>query len=117
LDYKIKDLGLAANGELLIEWASDHMPVLNLIKKRFQHEKPLEGVKIAACLHATKETAVLIRTLEAGGAEVALCGSNPLSTNDQVVAALAARGTKVYAWRKQRNITGVSIKLLTLPLI
>jgi len=103
LDYKIKDLGLAANGELLIEWASDHMPVLNLIKKRFQHEKPLEGVKIAACLHATKETAVLIRTLEAGGAEVALCGSNPLSTNDQVVAALAARGTKVYAWREQKT--------------
>ncbi|MBM3291426.1 adenosylhomocysteinase [Candidatus Bathyarchaeota archaeon] len=103
MDYKIKDLGLAANGELLIEWASDHMPVLNLIKKRFQHEKPLEGVKIAACLHATKETAVLIRTLEAGGAEVALCGSNPLSTNDQVVAALAARGTKVYAWREQKT--------------
>ncbi|MBN1682517.1 adenosylhomocysteinase [Candidatus Bathyarchaeota archaeon] len=101
LDYKIKDLGLAANGELLIEWAMDHMPVLGLIKKRFEFEKPLDGIKIAACLHATKETAVLIRTLEAGGAEVAICGSNPLSTNDQVVAALAARGTKVYAWKEQ----------------
>jgi adenosylhomocysteinase len=103
LDYKIKDLGLAANGELLIEWASDHMPVLGFIKKRFENKKPFTGVKIAACLHATKETAVLIRTLEAGGAEVSLCGSNPLSTNDQVVAALAARGTKVYAWREQKT--------------
>lgn len=92
---------LAADGELLIEWAADHMPVLGLIRNRFIQEKPLEGTKIGACLHATKETAVLIRTLEAGGADVALCGSNPLSTHDSVVAALAATGTKVYAWREQ----------------
>ena len=101
MSYKVKDIGLAPKGELLIEWARDHMPVLALIKKRFEVEKPLKGIKLGACLHATKETAVLIRTLEAGGAEVTLCGSNPLSTHDDVVAALAATGTKVYAWREQ----------------
>ncbi len=101
MSYKVKDIGLAPKGELLIEWARDHMPVLALIRKRFEVEKPLVGVKIGACLHATKETAVLIRTLEVGGAQVSLCGSNPLSTHDDVVAALAATGTKVYAWREQ----------------
>jgi adenosylhomocysteinase len=100
MSYKVKDIGLAPKGELLIEWARDHMPVLALIRKRFEVEKPLVGVKIGACLHATKETAVLIRTLEVGGAQVSLCGSNPLSTHDDVVAALAATGTKVYAWRE-----------------
>jgi adenosylhomocysteinase len=77
------------------------MPVLALIRRRFEDEKPLKGARLGACLHATKETAVLIRTLEAGGAEVALCGSNPLSTHDPVVAALAKTGTRVYAWREQ----------------
>ena len=100
-DYKVKDTGLAETGELLIDWARAHMPVLALIKERFQEEKPLDGVKLGACLHATKETAVLVRTLEAGGAEVLLCGSNPLSTQDEVVAALATTGTKVFAWRGQ----------------
>jgi adenosylhomocysteinase len=100
-DYKVKDVGLADQGELLIEWARAHMPVLGLIHERFEEEKPLEGVKLGACLHATKETAVLVRTLEAGGAEVLLCGSNPLSTQDEVVAALAKTGTKVFAWRGQ----------------
>lgn len=99
MDYKVKDLDLADEGRLLIEWAEDHMPVLSLIRERFQREKPLEGATIGACLHNTKETAVLVRTLEAGGAEVALCGSNPLSTQDSVVAALAQDGTSVYAWR------------------
>jgi adenosylhomocysteinase len=99
MDYKIKNIELAEEGERLIEWAEDHMPVLSILKKRFQKEKPLEGAVIGACLHATKETAVLARTLEAGGAAVALCGSNPLSTNDSVVAAMAKKGTKVYAWR------------------
>ena len=99
MSNKVRDIGLAADGELLIEWARDHMPVLSLIRERFEVEKPLQGVRLGACLHATKETAVLVRTLEAGGAEVHLCGSNPLSTNDKVVAALAARGTRVYAWR------------------
>jgi adenosylhomocysteinase len=101
MDYKVKDIGSASDGELLIEWARDHMPVLSLIRRRFEEERPLEGARLGACLHATKETAVLIRTLEAGGAEVALCGSNPLSTHDPVVAALAKTGTKVYAWREQ----------------
>lgn len=98
-DFKIKDLNLAEKGELLIEWASNHMPVLNQIAQRFSKEKPLEGLRIGACLHVTKETAVLVKTLAAGGAEVALCGSNPLSTQDEVAAALAKMGIKVYAWR------------------
>jgi adenosylhomocysteinase len=101
MDYKAKDIGSANDGELLIEWAKDHMPVLALIRRRFEDEKPLKGARLGACLHATKETAVLVRTLEAGGAEVALCGSNPLSTHDPVVAALAKTGTRVYAWREQ----------------
>jgi adenosylhomocysteinase len=101
LDYKIKDIELAEEGELLIEWASDHMPVLGLIKERFAKERPLQGVKLGAVLHCTKETAVLIRTLEAGGAKVALAGSNPLSTQDAVVASLAKKGTNVYSWRGQ----------------
>ncbi|MBI5035871.1 adenosylhomocysteinase [Candidatus Micrarchaeota archaeon] len=86
---KIKDASLATQGLAKIEWASREMPVLNEIRKRFEKEKPLKGIRIAACLHVTKETAVLMRTLKAGGAEVALCGSNPLSTQDDVAAALA----------------------------
>jgi len=98
-DFKVKDESLAAQGRMQIEWASKHMPVLNQIKKRFAEEKPLKGVTIGACLHVTKETAVLIEALMAGGAEVALCGSNPLSTQDDVAAALAMEGVSVYAWR------------------
>jgi len=98
-DYKVKDLGLAEKGDLLIEWASRHMPVLNKIRERFEEEKPLKGLRIGACLHVTKETAVLVKTLQAGGAEVALCGSNPLSTQDEVAASLVKSGICVYAWR------------------
>jgi len=98
-DYKVKDLNLAEKGSLLIEWAWRHMPVLRQIRERFEKEKPLENLKIGACLHVTKETAVLVETLRAGGAEVALCGSNPLSTQDEVAAALAESGINVYAWR------------------
>ena len=98
-EYKVKDIGLADEGELLIEWAEAHMPVLRQIRQRFERERPLEGVRIGACLHVTKETAVLVKTLEAGGAEVYLCASNPLSTQDEVAAALAKAGTHVYAWR------------------
>jgi len=98
-EFKVKNPELAPKGELLIEWASIHMPVLNKIKERFEKEKPLEGLTIGACLHVTKETAVLVTTLQAGGAKVALCGSNPLSTQDEVAAALAKRGIHVYAWR------------------
>jgi adenosylhomocysteinase len=87
--YDIKDIKLAKKGLLRIEWASNNMPVLNLIKNRFAKEKPLKGLKIAACLHVTTETGVLAEVLKAGGAEVALCASNPLSTQDDVAASLA----------------------------
>ena len=99
--YKVKDIGLAEQGELNLTWAADHMPVLGIIKKRFEKEKPLKGLTIAASLHCTKETGVLVRVLEAGGAKVALAGSNPLTTQDDVVAALAKSGTNVYTWREQ----------------
>jgi len=101
LDYKVKDIGLAEQGELNLTWAADHMPVLGIIRERFEREKPLKGLTIAASLHCTKETGVLIRVLEAGGAKVALAGSNPLTTQDDVVAALAKSGTNVYTWRGQ----------------
>jgi adenosylhomocysteinase len=100
-DFKVKDVGLASEGHLQIEWASQHMPVLADIKRRFARQRPLKGLKLAACLHATKETGFLVETLVAGGARVALCGSNPLSTQDNVAAALAEEGVKVYAWRVQ----------------
>ena len=98
-DFKVKDPSLAPQGSLLIQWACMHMPVLNQIKEWFQEEKPLTDTVVGACLHVTKETGVLIQTLAAGGAEVALCGSNPLSTQDGVAAALAETGASVYAWR------------------
>ena len=88
MNYDIKDLNLASKGKLRIEWAAESMPVLNLIRKRFQREKPLEGVKISCCLHVTTETANLATTLKAGGAKVSLCASNPLSTQDDVAACL-----------------------------
>ena len=88
MNYDIKDLNLAAQGALRIEWANQSMPVLESIRKRFLKDKPLKGVRLAACLHVTTETAGLVRTLKAGGAEVALCASNPLSTQDDVAAAL-----------------------------
>ena len=91
MDYDIKDIGLAATGQLRIEWASKSMPVLNSIKERFSKEKPLSGLRISACLHITTETAVLARSLKAGGASIALCASNPLSTQDDVAASLVAR--------------------------
>jgi len=97
--FKVKDPSLAPQGGLLIEWASKHMPVLNQIRRQFEKEKPLAHIMIGACLHVTKETAVLVEALTAGGADVALCGSNPLSTQDEVAAALAEKGVKVYAWR------------------
>ncbi len=97
--FKIKDPSLASQGALLVEWASKHMPVLNQIRRQFEKEKPLANVRVGACLHVTKETAVLIEALTAGGADVALCGSNPLSTQDEVAAAIAEKGVNVYAWR------------------
>ncbi len=88
MKYDIKDIKLAKKGSLRIEWAGNNMPVLNLIKQRFSKEKPLKGLKIAACLHVTTETGVLAQVLKAGGAEVFICASNPLSTQDDVAAAL-----------------------------
>ncbi len=99
LAFKVKDSSLAEQGNLLIEWAVTHMPVLAQIEQRFEKEKPLKGATLGACLHVTKETAVLVQALKAGGAKVALCGSNPLSTQDEVAAALAKMGINVYAWR------------------
>lgn len=88
MKYDVKDLGLAGEGKLLIEWAELDMPVLRLIRERFRKQKPLEGVVLAACLHVTSETANLAITLKEGGAKVFLCASNPLSTNDAVAASL-----------------------------
>jgi adenosylhomocysteinase len=86
-----------------ISWAEARMPVLMRIRERFRRERPLEGVKVSACLHVTKETAALVRTLKVGGAEVALCASNPLSTQDDVAAALFEDGVSVYAFRGMRE--------------
>ncbi|MGQ9506676.1 MAG: adenosylhomocysteinase [Candidatus Bathycorpusculaceae bacterium] len=99
--FKVRDASLASQGHLQIEWASKHMPVLNQIKERFQKENPLKNLTLGACLHVTKETAVLIEAFLAGGAKVALCGSNPLSTQDDVAAALTEKGVNVFAWRGQ----------------
>ncbi len=86
--YDIKDAALSKKGKLRIEWADDNMPVLNLIRSRFAKEKPLLGTKVSCCLHVTTETAVLMLTLKAGGADIVLCASNPLSTQDDVAASL-----------------------------
>jgi adenosylhomocysteinase len=88
MDYDVKDISLAKKGRLRMEWAEMAMPVSTLVRKRFEKEKPLKGVRLSACLHVTTETAVLMRTLLAGGAKLALCASNPLSTQDDVAAYL-----------------------------
>lgn len=98
MNYDVKDLSLAAKGKLRIEWAGQSMEVLKLIGRRFGKEKPLKGMKIAACLHVTAETANLMLELKAGGATIALCASNPLSTQDDVAASLVKDyGIPVYA--------------------
>jgi adenosylhomocysteinase len=101
--FQVKDKTLAPQGHLQIEWAAAHMPVLSQIKTRLSKEKPFKGLTLGACLHVTKETAVLVEALAAGGATVALCGSNPLSTQDDVAAALAEDGIHVFAWRGQNT--------------
>ena len=98
MKYDIKDINLAEAGKKRIEWAEGDMPVLALVKERFAKEKPLQGRKMSACLHVTAETANLARTLQAGGADLVLCASNPLSTQDDVSAALVKEyGIPVYA--------------------
>jgi len=96
-DYILKDINLAEEGKQRIEWARRHMPVLSIIKDQFKKDKPLEGVNVVACLHVTVETANLIYAMKAGGANIALTASNPLSTQDDVAAALASDGIKTYA--------------------
>ncbi|MBI3325300.1 MAG: adenosylhomocysteinase [Nitrospinae bacterium] len=88
MDGEVRDVGMAARGRARVEWAAQSMPVLHLVRQRFEAEQPLAGVRIAACLHVTSETANLMRVLKAGGAAVALCASNPLSTQDEVAASL-----------------------------
>lgn len=97
--YKVRDIALASEGKKKIEWAESRMPVMRALRKKYETTKPLKGQRIAGCLHVTKETAVLIRTLVAAGAEVAWSGCNPLSTQDDVAAALAAEGIPIFAWR------------------
>jgi adenosylhomocysteinase len=98
MSHDVADLSLAAEGQRLIEWAAQEMPVLRLIRERFEREKPLQGLRLAGCLHVTTETANLAITLTAGGAELRLCASNPLSTQDAVAAALVSNhGVPVYA--------------------
>ena len=98
MSYEIKDIELADAGKARIEWADRDMPVLASIRKRFEKEKPFEGIQIGACLHVTTETANLVRTMIAGGAKVALCASNPLSTQDDTAAALVKHyGAEVFA--------------------
>ncbi|MDY6874981.1 MAG: adenosylhomocysteinase [Chloroflexota bacterium] len=105
-DYDIKDLDLAPAGRLRIEWAEREMPVLRLIRERFAKEKPLDGVRLSACLHVTTETANLARTLQVGGAEVVLTASNPLSTQDDVAAALVSyHEIPVFAIKGEDNET------------
>src|SRR3989344_4022567 len=104
--YDIKDIKLAPEGKKLISWAALDMPVLKLIRERFEKEKPLQGVRLGACLHVTSETANLLLTLKAGGAEVILCASNPLSTNDEVAASLVKDFTiPVFAKKGEDNKT------------
>jgi len=101
--HKVKDIKLAKQGHINIGLAEREMPVLRIIAADFKKRKPFKGLTIAACLHVTKETAVLMKALAAGGAKVALCGSNPLSTQDDVAAALADSGINVFAWKHISN--------------
>ena len=102
---EIKDPSLAPQGRLRIEWAAREMPVLGLIRDRFSKEKPLKGRRVSACLHITSETANLALALQAGGADLVLCAANPLSTQDEVAAALVEKGIPVFAIRGEDNTT------------
>ncbi len=106
MDYDVKDIRLADQGRLKIEWAEATMPVLRLIRKRFKREQPLKGMRVTACLHVTTETANLMKTLQAGGAEIRLCASNPLSTQDDVAASLVQHDRiAVFAIKGEDNQT------------
>ena len=101
----MKDIGLAGHGKQRIDWAEREMPVLRLIRERFAEEKPLSGIRLVACAHITTETANLARALQAGGAEAVLIASNPLSTQDDVAAALVSDGIPVYAIKGESTET------------
>jgi adenosylhomocysteinase len=103
--YDVKDMKLAGIGKQRIEWSAREMPVLGLIRERFTREKPLKGIKIAGCLHITSETGNLALTLQAGGADLILCASNPLSTQDEVAAALVEYGIATYAIKGEDDQT------------
>jgi adenosylhomocysteinase len=105
MEYDIAHIGLSEQGHLRIEWAARRMPVLAALRERFERERPLEGYRIGACMHVTSETANLMLTLVAGGAEVTLCASNPLSTQDDVAAALVDAGIPVFARRGEDDAT------------
>jgi adenosylhomocysteinase len=106
MDCDVRDLGLAEKGRERIEWAAGEMGVLALVRERFEKERPLEGIRIGACMHVTTETANLVDALKAGGAEVAICASNPLSTQDDVAAAICDQsGIDVYAIKGEDNET------------
>ena len=106
MDYDVKEIKLAKEGLHRIEWANQSMPVLNNIRKRFAEETPLKGIRLAACLHVTTETASLMQTLKAGGAKIALCASNPLSTQDDVAASLVKNDKiSVFAIKGEDNKT------------
>ena len=105
MDYDIKDINLAKKGYLRAEWAEREMPVLRKIKDRFDKEKPLKGIKLAGCLHITAETANLAMTLKAGGAELTLCASNPLSTQDDIAAHLVENGIPIFAIKGEDSKT------------
>jgi adenosylhomocysteinase len=105
MNYDIKDIKLAAGGKLRTEWASRQMPVLKLIQERFAKEKPFKGIRISGCLHITSETANLAFALKAGGADLVLCASNPLSTQDDVAAALVKQGFPMFCIKGEDNKT------------
>jgi adenosylhomocysteinase len=98
MEGKVKDIKMAEAGRLKIEWAEAHMPVMLALREKYRESQPLKGMRISGCLHVTKETAVLIRTLVAAGAQVAWSGCNPLSTQDDVAAALYEEGIPIWAW-------------------
>jgi len=101
--YKVKDINLASQGEKKVKWARDHMPVLAYLKEQYSFQKPLEHYKIGGAIHVTKETAVLVETLQSLGADIAWAGCNPLSTQDDIAAYLATQDVQIYAWRNNHK--------------
>lgn len=99
MNYKVRDIKLAAEGKNRVEWATDHMPVIAKLVKKYESKKPLEDLRIGGAIHVTKETAVLLNALKALGADVSWCGCNPLSTQDDVAAYMAKNGVGIFAWR------------------